>query len=376
MRFTRIATAATLAALTGSFVTAHALEKPVVRRQPAAVADAAWTNQIRASYRNAFGREPTSEELQHWLSQPPLTAVQLTERHRAHLKQNQAARREIIVRSYENVLKRAPSAENLAYWDTRVAQSGETYVDVMNVHSRSLNQGAAAGQTPSCAGKSSALYAYDGTLTRAEHRSAIWQVLARFQGMQRCTYVKRYQRGPELLGTDSDRLYLELYRLACNDVKSRKIDKVFVIGFSRGAMNAIRFANEFGSCMNGKPVYFIGVSDPVDAFMGGIYETNKSLHLRRATHSYKTSKSKNDYTPWPVENGFFATNPTPGFRKVEVMNNREQASNMANPDRHWMMNASGCYSGRDAERRLIREMTALGATFGPALPPGPEPCKM
>jgi pimeloyl-ACP methyl ester carboxylesterase len=236
----------------------------------------------------------------------------------------------------------------------------------------------AAAPVDPCIANTSALYAFDGTQTNETHKSTIWQVFKRFQGHGNCGPAGgEYIRGPNMQGSDSWDIYQKLYADACNEAKARKIHKVYVIGFSRGAINAIRFANEFPTCANGATVAFIGASDPVDALMIG-YDAGKTLAAGRAPSSFKVTKSRNDMSVNPLElvNNNFYTAATPGFAKVEQVVNNEQRSTMGNADRHWMMNASGCASGRDVEERYVREMSALGIRFSAPLAAGPEPCKM
>ena len=76
-----------------------------------------------------------------------------------------------------------------------------------------------------------------------------------------------------------------------------------------------------------------------------------------------------------LSSNFYTANVT-GFIKVEQVLNNEQGSTMGNADRHWMMNASSCASGRDIEARYIREISALGISFKGQLAAGSELCKM
>jgi len=216
----------------------------------------------------------------------------------------------------------------------------------------------------------------DGTDTFDWHQSSIWQVWTRFQGIGDCGWWRGYIYGPNMQASNAEPIFFDLFGKACNEVKDNDIQKVFVIGFSRGAMNAIRFANDFSGCANGKKVHFIGISDPVDTLMGGAYDYHKSLLQGRSPNSYKVYKINNSWSWNPVDNAFI-THRTPGFNSEHALSNHEQNSNKSTPDRHWMMNASTCVSGRDVEERLITEMKKLNVTFsGPRQARGPEPCKM
>jgi hypothetical protein len=234
---------------------------------------------------------------------------------------------------------------------------------------------AAANAAAKCAENASALYAFDGTETNETHRSSIWAVSQRFQGWGDCGRAGgAYIKGPNGIGSDSFDIYQWLYKQACKDVFEKKVRKVYVIGFSRGAINAVRFANQFHECGGGAKVEFVGISDPVNALMVG-YDDAKTLVPGRAAHSFMMPKSKNDMN-WSVKDNNFYTAAIQGFSKVEIISNREQNSDLFNGDRHWMMNVGRCISGRETEDRYIREMSALGIRFSAQLRPGDEACKM
>lgn len=290
----------------------------------------------------------------------------MVDRHRSYIKQDAATRRDIITRSYQAILKRAPRVDEQGYWNSRLQQHGETYTEMVDAHRNWLAQNPQPSPSPTpnayCSRNSSILVAFDGTETNESHKSSIWQVYNRFAGIGGCTHTARYIYGPNIQGSNSGAIFDRMYTDTCGDIQKNDIRKVFVIGFSRGAINAMRFANEFNCSINAK-VIFIGVSDPVDALMAG-YDSNKQLQAGKAAESYKLVKNSNDRWATDFVNANFDTTAAPGFNKVEKLENSEQSRlNCGNKERHWMMNAHSCVSGKEVEVRFIREMSALGVSF-------------
>ena len=155
---------------------------------------------------------------------------------------------------------------------------------------------------------------------------------------------------------------------ACSASNVRRYPKVFVIGFSRGAMNAIRFANEFPmSCASNRQLAFIGVIDPVDTLMGGNFNEHKQLNANRARTSLKVIK-RNQFEH------VLTTHATPGFQEQRIIDIPEHPGESGQGG-HWSMNTSGCKSGRWSEEQLATKMKSLGVEFGPIGRAGPEPCR-
>ena len=234
-----------------------------------------------------------------------------------------------------------------------------------------------------CKANASLLLAYDGTEVDETARSSIWHLWNRFSGIGGCPMLKLYMHGPSMLGgrtstsgtgggelacRDFECNYLAIFQEACKADVVREYPKVFVIGFSRGGMNAIRFANEFpGACARGRPLTFLGVIDPVDTMMSGNFNAHKSLNARVATSSLKVVKRNQ----WEH---FLTTHPTPGFMEQRVINIPEHPDET---DRggHWSMNTSSCKSGRWSEDQLAGQMQQMGVEFGPKGAAGQERCR-
>jgi len=241
-----------------------------------------------------------------------------------------------------------------------------------------------------CRENTSVIYAYDGTEVDASAKSAIWQVWNRFKGIGGCSFDRYYAHGPSTYGwresesttgggkitnRDFESNFRFLWDEACP--KAHLYKKVFVIGFSRGAMNAIRFANDYPRCSKGVPVTFIGIVDPVDTLMtNDNFSGHKELLKDKAMNSLKlTKKDLSDY--------FFTTHATPGFEKtIPIDIPKHSSEKNARPfgpgGGHWVMNTSSCDSGRWSEEQLItgmKALKALGVAFDEAGKPGPEPCK-
>ncbi len=376
---------------------------------------------IRTAYMDAYGRQPSPDELTYWLASlandPSMASpVALFNAHLNYLKHSVLEQQATVKRALDVVFKneRAGNPGLQAYLDNAnnnpikfaigallgghegggyrgvlayiiKPATKEWYLKNAGIQAASLAPVAAGvgksysvGIIPSeeeqCAASMSGLYAFDGTDTQAKHESPIWQVFTRFQGIGNCGDPndpnKFYLKGPGGAGAESLDLLEQMFRFACPNIKDKKIKKVFVIGFSRGAINAIRFTNELESRCGVKDlkVTFLGASDPVDALMIG-YDNGKTLQPGKAVHSLKLIKSRDQEWSWYAPDNYFITAGTKGFDKTEVVKDDkgEQSSSKGNTDRHWMMNASDCDSGRKVEERFIlamKQMTKLDVRFG------------
>lgn len=234
---------------------------------------------IRQSYRDAFGRDPRQEELNSWRSPNQLSLAQLVDRHRNTIKQNDYTRREIIYLSYKEALKRTQTLDEDTYWKKRLQGSGETYTELVEVHRKWLAQNP---QTNHQATRRK-LYTMDGTGSKAEHRSVMLRFTERFMGDKQ--YFPGVQDVP--FASDAGGIYQAAYNQICKDVApgGPGVTEVFLAGYSRGAMAAIRLANETRrSC--GANVRFVGL---VDAVNTSIYDWPSNLdsgvpvtiHLRK-----------------------------------------------------------------------------------------------
>lgn len=86
---------------------------------------------IHGSYIVAFGRTATSSELQYWRQNVGSRSIpQMVENHRAYMKTNQYEREQAVKRSYMDAFGWQPSADELRYW----AGQNKTYGELMTNH--------------------------------------------------------------------------------------------------------------------------------------------------------------------------------------------------------------------------------------------------
>lgn len=86
---------------------------------------------INGSYFVAFGRYANSGELTHWRKNAGnQTIQQMVANHRNYIKTNQNEREETVKRSYMDAFGWQPSAEELKYWSTQ----NKTYGELITIH--------------------------------------------------------------------------------------------------------------------------------------------------------------------------------------------------------------------------------------------------
>ena len=86
---------------------------------------------IHGSYIVAFGRAATSGELQHWRQYVGSSSIQqMVENHRNFIKTNQYEREQTIKRSYMDAFGWQPSADEVKYWSGQ----NKTYGELMTNH--------------------------------------------------------------------------------------------------------------------------------------------------------------------------------------------------------------------------------------------------
>lgn len=323
---------------------------------------------VTGAYDKWLGLSPHPWVLRSWmrsLAYGEKTEGEMHQYLQTYLKQK--ATDTTIKRSYQMVFSRDPSDGELVRWRQSV-QSGEAWYESMVKVHRELAEKERAEE---CRGNSSVLYAYDGTETDETARSAIWHVATRFRGIKGCRdHAAFYTYGPSMMGEtgsksetgggnigcrDFECNFKRLFDFACKPENLAKYAKVFVIGFSRGGMNAIRFANDFPGCSGGRAVTFIGIVDPVDTQMGGNFNHHKALWEGRAGASLKLVK-KNEW------DSVLTTHSTPGFSNTIKIDLPEHPGE-TNRSEHWSMNSSTCKSGRWSESKLVEQMQSMGVNF-------------
>ena len=86
---------------------------------------------IKASYFVAFGRYPTSSEANYWRNNVGnKTIAQMVDLHRSYIKSNQGEREQTVRRSYQDAFGWQPSADELRYWSGQF----KTYAQLMTNH--------------------------------------------------------------------------------------------------------------------------------------------------------------------------------------------------------------------------------------------------
>lgn len=109
-----------------------------------------------------------------------------------------------------------------------------------------------------------ALYVIDGTASDSAHRNAMYQTYRQFDGL---AYYWEGVRDVPFAG-DAQHIYLKARDFICAEVQKLRVERVYLMGYSRGAIQALRLANELpGRC--GVHVQFLGLVDAVNTSMGG-----------------------------------------------------------------------------------------------------------
>ena len=86
---------------------------------------------INCSYFVAFGRYATSGELKHWRQYVGNNSIaQMVEKHKPFLQSNQYEREQAIRRSYMDAFGWQPTADEIKYWSGQ----GKTYAELLNNH--------------------------------------------------------------------------------------------------------------------------------------------------------------------------------------------------------------------------------------------------
>jgi hypothetical protein len=102
-------------------------------RKPEGAQDLSET--IERSYQNSFGRAPKPEELAYWQAEVKAKHygyTHLIEHSRQWLKGGGAAEREpLIKRAYEQAFGRNPTGEELSYWQQQIGKDGTNYSELV-----------------------------------------------------------------------------------------------------------------------------------------------------------------------------------------------------------------------------------------------------
>ena len=146
------------------------------------------------------------------------------------------------------------------------------------------NLGAAASSGGSAARTVRKLYVIDGTDSREVHHNSLYHLYEQWNGQ------KYWQNGVNLMATNIDQAYAQVYNTVCQDVRPASqggggVTEVYLAGYSRGAFIALKLANESRrNC--GANVKYLGLVDAVNtniwnwptAVDGGI---PVAIHIRK-----------------------------------------------------------------------------------------------
>ncbi len=103
---------------------------------------AVWQDNLRESYREAFGRDPRPDEWEYWGARADEVAHTWNETlvswHMTWLVSPAGAAEldAMIRRSYEEMFGREPTHAELTYWRSDVRKRKHTYVDLIRYHQR------------------------------------------------------------------------------------------------------------------------------------------------------------------------------------------------------------------------------------------------
>jgi hypothetical protein len=170
------------------------------------------------------------------------------------------------------------------------------------------------------AGRPSKLYVIDGTDSREVHHNALYHVYERWSG------PKAWQNGVNLLATNIDPAYSQMYSMVCNDARSGSVGDIFLLGYSRGAMMMVRLANEVRQNCNAK-ISFLGLVDAVNTNIWN-WPTQVNSGIPHALHIRKTRWNE----------GVLTTRDIEGVRKVnhpQDINHQQIVCNKDNNDSAW-----------------------------------------
>lgn len=100
---------------------------------------------IKRSYRDAFGREATDQEVASWKARRDWsTYADLIKKHRSTITSDEKVREDLLNRSYFAVYWRGPveagQVKEKSYWLGLIKQSGLTYLEVVGQHQKFLKQ--------------------------------------------------------------------------------------------------------------------------------------------------------------------------------------------------------------------------------------------
>lgn len=200
------------------------------------------------------------------------------------------------------------------------------------------------------------LYALDGTGAEAKHHNVIWHIHQRFQG------EKQYFPGvTSLITADAYGIYQAVYTQVCDDVRARGVTKVFLIGYSRGAMTAIRVANDVRkNC--GANVVFVGLLDAVSTLLPntfGEWPRNLDSGVPVAVHVGKPSNSGAHVlgTEWVTGVATYYNPNKGGHFEYGAISHQQMACPVSNPEN----------GSRWNEKILIDSGTKAGAKFSAPL---------
>lgn len=114
-------------------------------------------------------------------------------------------------------------------------------------------------------GKRPAVFAFDGTTFKRNTWSVISQFLEGIKIPQETTF---YYEGVSLEGSEAYSSVSTALKDLCTGLANRTFDAIFVVGLSRGAIEAVSFVNRAETtCGQKVPFYWLGLVDPVNTLI-------------------------------------------------------------------------------------------------------------
>lgn len=161
------------------------------------------------------------------------------------------------------------------------------------------NQRWTLGREANDAGVQKKLYVIDGTNSGERHENALFHLATRFRG--EVTWID----GVDLLVTNIDENYRRMYTVMCQDVKAPSagglgVREAYVAGYSRGAIMAVRLANEVRQ-QCGANVRFLGLVDAVNT-LNWNWGVRVNDGISQAVHVRKSSTWEHVVTTRDIEN--------------------------------------------------------------------------
>jgi hypothetical protein len=190
-------------------------------------------------------------------------------------------------------------------------------------------------------GRVSKLYVLDGTDSYEVHHNSMYHFYERWAG------AKYWQNGVNRMATNIDGAYQQAYNVVCQDARSGGVTDVYLAGYSRGAIMAIRLANEVRrNC--GAKVRFLGLVDAVNTSIWN-WPTQVDPGVNVALHIRKPRGNEHVLTTADIGGVHVMTHP-------EDISHQGIVCNKDGNDTAWRWTLD----------RLVENAQRVGGTFNPS----------